>query len=336
MSKLKIGIMGATGYTGLELIRLLERHPQVAIEWLTSESHAGGRLSGTANVINDYSLISLEEAQKQDPVDLVFVCLPHTAAMKAVAELVKKGIRVIDLSADFRLKDPNVYERWYNHPHSASELLEQAVYGLCEIHREAIRGTRLIANPGCFPTSVLLPLIPLIKAGYLSGDVIIDSKSSISGAGRAAKASNLFCEVNESFYPYSIGYKHRHIAEMEEQLCVAGWKQPELIFSPHVLPVNRGILSTIYFNSSASAEKVIECWRDTYANEQFVKQLPINTYPTLAMCSKTNYCLMSVTQGREDRLIITSAIDNLMKGAAGQAVQNMNILFGYPEETGLF
>jgi N-acetyl-gamma-glutamyl-phosphate reductase len=336
MNKVKIGIMGATGYTGLELIRLLERHSQVEIDWLTSESHAGGMLSKSANVLKDYPLISLEAALQRNSTDLVFVCLPHTAAMDAVTQLLAKGIKVIDLSADFRLKDPALYERWYGHRHSAPQFLGQAVYGLSEVYRASIRRSSLIANPGCFPTSVLLPLIPLMRAGVVSNEIIIDSKSSISGAGRAAKASNLFCEVNESFYPYSIGYKHRHLAEMEEQLQLAGCMQPELIFSPHVLPVNRGILSTIYIKSQITAERVLECWRDLYSAERFIKVLELNLYPTLAMCSKTNYCIFGVTQGREDRLIITSAIDNLMKGAAGQAVQNMNILFDYPEETALY
>ena len=350
---IRIGIFGATGYTGLELLKLLGRHPAARIAWLTSESSAGQQFGDVFPVppaLGEHTLIPSAEADCSS-VDVIFCCLPHVAAQTHVAAARKAGARVIDLSADFRLRDAATYEKWYGHPHQHADLLSEAVYGLPELHRAAIAGANLVANPGCYPTSIILGLAPLAGAGWLAGTIIADSKSGVSGAGRTPSLKTHFVEANENLSPYSIGRTHRHLPEMEQELQAAnnrlqfadtqspGLNLPwQLIFSPHLVPVNRGMLSTIYVTLPAGVTEgqVREAYAALYATEPFVYLLPQGQVATFAHTANTNYCAIGLTFVPETAtLIVTSSIDNLGKGASGQAVQNMNVMFGLDERTGL-
>jgi N-acetyl-gamma-glutamyl-phosphate reductase len=339
----RAGIAGSSGYTGYELIRLIHRHPQLRVAWLTSESSAGQKYRDIYPVHWDYPLISLQEAlARTDEVDVVFLCLPHAASIEPVRAFYEAGVRVIDLSADFRLTSAAVYERWYDTPHGAPDLLNEAVYGLCEVYREAIRGARLIANPGCYPTSVNLALYPLAKAGWLTGRVIVDAKSGVTGAGRKAKLLYSFAEANENLTPYNVGYRHRHVAEMEQVLHGAGATNSRFTFSPHLLPVNRGILSTIYVSVPAgiAEDAVRRLYAETYAGEPFIHLLPPGECATLRHSVHTNLCTIGITPENPRHpdgpdYVITASIDNLLKGASGQAVQNFNISVGLDEPMGL-
>jgi N-acetyl-gamma-glutamyl-phosphate reductase len=314
------------------------------VAWVTSESSAGKPLSDVHAVPFAYPLISLEEGmQRAGAVDVVFLCLPHAASIEPVRAFQATGVRVIDLSADFRLTDAKIYERWYNTPHTAPDLLEQFVYGLCEVNRTQIAGARLIANPGCYPTSVNLGLYPLAKAGWLSDQVIVDSKSGVSGAGRQTKLIYSYVEANENLTPYNIGVRHRHIAEMEQILNrVNGQQQHRFIFSPHLLPVNRGILSTIYLSVPAGVteQMIRDLYTETYAGEPFIHLLPAGQIATLRHTSNTNRVAISITPTDPTRpdgteYIIVATLDNLIKGASGQAIQNFNIAAGLDETAGL-
>ncbi len=335
---MKVGIVGATGYTGLELVRLLKAHPHVEIAWLTSETYAGQRLSDVSPCPYDDVLVPWDDVTLTGE-EVVFLCLPHAASMDAVRRAYEAGCHVIDLSADFRLPDPATYERWYGVTHRATDLLPQAVYGLPEVYRERVRGARLVANPGCYPTSVNLALYPLARAGLLEPHIIVDSKSGVSGAGRKPKLTTHFVEANENLSPYNVGYRHRHIAEMERVLGEAwqGAGEPEITFSPHLLPVNRGILSTIYvtLKEELSGEALHSVYEAAYTDEPFVRVLPLGQVATLRHTQYTNLCVIGLTHVRGRQWIITSSIDNLLKGASGQAVQNMNLMLGYDETTGL-
>ena len=336
METVRAGIYGATGYTGYELVKILWRHPQVEIGFASSLSYAGQSLRDIYPAGPDLALI---DAQDVDPgsVDVVFLCLPHAASAATAVTALQAGAKVIDLSADFRLEDVGVYEQWYKVTHPAPQLLEEAVYGLTEFAREDLRGARLVANPGCYTTTALLALAPLVRAGSeVAGDIIVDAKSGVSGAGRKPKTNTLFVEVADNFSPYAIGRDHRHLPEMEQ---VIGWwheRPPRLIFSPHLLPVPRGILANIYVSGTEnwSESDVRALYAATYDNEQFVYLLPARELATLAHVTHTNKCVMSLTFAGQT-LIITSALDNLVKGAAGQAVQNLNAMLGWPEELGL-
>jgi len=334
------GIYGATGYTGFELVRLLQAHPQTRVRWATSESYAGQRLSDVFPCPYDLSLVRMEEASL-GKVDVVFACLPHGASMEAVARARRAGVNAVDLSADFRLADPDTYTAWYDVPHTAPDLLTGAVYGLPELHRDEIRTAKLIANPGCYPTSVILGLYPLVSAGLLADTtVIVDAKSGVSGAGRKPNLKTHFVEANDNFSPYNIGHTHRHIAEMEQELNAAGHRtEPvRVIFSPHLLPVNRGILSTMYVQLAPvwSAEQLVTHYRQVYAGEPFVQVLDAGRLATLRHVVGSNRCAISLTPvGDGGHVIIVSCIDNLIKGASGQAVQNMNLMFGIEETMGL-
>lgn len=338
---IKIGIIGATGYTGLELLRLLVSHPQAEIAWLTSENSSGqcfGNVFAVPPPLADLPLISLAEADLA--VDAVFACLPHATAQDPVARALDAGAKVVDLSADYRLRSAAAYETWYGVAHKHPDLLAEAVYGLPELHRAEVANARLIANPGCYPTSVILALAPLARAGWLSGTVIADSKSGVSGAGRQPSLKTHFVEANENFSPYNIGRSHRHLAEMEQELQgLAGDGVPlTVIFSPHLTPVNRGILSTIYVTLPAGLAEgdVRAAYATMYASEPFVRVLPPGQVATLAHSVRSNYCVLALTfVPGTSTLIVTSTIDNLVKGASGQAVQNMNITFGLDETLGL-
>ncbi|GIV75893.1 N-acetyl-gamma-glutamyl-phosphate reductase [Litorilinea aerophila] len=341
----RAGIAGATGYTGIELVQLIHRHPQMEVGWITSQSSPGKRLSDVHAVPWDYPLITLEEAlERADEVDVVFLCLPHAASIEPVRAVKATGVRVIDLSADFRLKDARAYERWYGVPHTAPDLLTEFVYGLCEINRAQIRNAQLIANPGCYPTSVNLALYPLAKAGWLSPLVIVDSKSGVSGAGRQTKLLYSFTEANENMTPYNIGHRHRHIAEMELILngARANGQPYRFLFSPHLLPVNRGILSTIYVTvpEGVTEADIRQLYHETYAGEPFIHLLPPGQIATLRHTVHSNRCAISITPADPDRpdgteYIIVATLDNLVKGASGQAIQNFNIAVGLDETLGL-
>ena len=336
MDKVKIGIYGATGYTGYELATILAHHPWVEIAFATSQTYAGQSLKRIFPAGPD---LTLHGPADVDPgtADIVFLCLPHAASAATAVTALDAGAKVIDLSADFRLEDVDVYEEWYRVTHPAPHLLPEAVYGLTEFAREKLRQTRLVANPGCYTTTALLALQPLMQADVeVVGDIIVDAKSGVSGAGRSPKTHTHFVEVADNFSPYAIGRSHRHLPEMEQ---VVGWwhsDPPRLIFSPHLLPVPRGILANIYVSGTEnwSESDVRALYAATYDNEQFVDLLPARELATLAHVVHTNKCVLSLTFAGKS-LIITSALDNLVKGAAGQAAQNMNAMLDWPEELGL-
>jgi N-acetyl-gamma-glutamyl-phosphate reductase len=341
----KAGIAGATGYIGYELITLIHRHPELEVGWLTSERNAGKRFNQVFSTPWAYPLIPLADAYlRTDEVDVVFLCLPHAESMEAVKRFYAADVRVIDLSADFRLKDVDVYKRWYGVEHSAPELCAEARYGLCELYRSQLGGARLIANPGCYPTSVNLGLYPLAKAGWLGERVIVDSKSGISGAGRKTTLPFQFVEANENITPYSVGHRHRHIAEMEQVLGAAdgAGRGHRFLFTPHLLPVNRGILSTIYVDAPAGVteERIRELYEENYAGEPFIHLLPAGEQASLAHTVSTNRCAISITAADpllpdSGEYVISTSIDNLIKGGSGQAVQNYNIAVGLDETAGL-
>lgn len=331
---IRAGIYGATGYTGLELIKLLHRHPQVTIGFATARTAAGQRLSDVFPTLLDLPLIHPDDADPSQ-VDVVFCCLPHAASAPIVRHARDAGARVIDLSADFRLRDPEAYARIYGQgePHPEPELLKQAVYGLPECHRERLRETQLVANPGCFPITAILPLYALIQAGLLADrHVIVDSKTGVSGAGRSLSLRTHFSESHENFSAYNIGRKHRHIAEIEQET------DTDVLFSPHLLPVVRGILSTIYVTITPGTrrETLAQAFA-LFADEPFTHVLPEGRLPELRHVVGGNDCVIGIepVDLEAGRIIIVSVEDNLLKGASGQAVHNMNLLFGLDETMGL-
>jgi N-acetyl-gamma-glutamyl-phosphate reductase len=334
---IRVAVFGATGYTGLELAGLLAGHPEVALSQLVSSSQAGRSLRAVHPAAPDLPLIGAVDA-RLDAVDAVFLCLPHGESARTAAAALSAGTRVIDLSADFRLRDATDYETWYQTPHPHPGLLAEAVYGLTEACRERLPTARLVANPGCYPTSILLPLWPLLEAGALRGTVIADSKSGVSGAGRVPKLGSLYAELAENFYPYGIGQTHRHWPEMRQ--AMAGWADaaPDLVFAPHLLPVTRGILSTLHLQLAPAwnLSRVRQALEARYEGEPFVRVLPPGEAASLAHVTRSNRCVIGVhAAGPADRLILTSALDNLVKGAGGQALQNFNVMFGLPETAGL-
>lgn len=333
---IRVGIVGATGYTGIELVKILARHPEVSIDFATSDSYVGKKLSDAFPCAFDLPLIA-HEAAPLERADVVFLALPHGASADFAKRALDAGARVIDLSADFRLHDAAAYQKWYGLAHHVPELLPQAVYGLPEIHRAEIAKTKLVANPGCYPTSVILGLAPVLRADASHGTIIVDSKSGVSGAGRKPSLTTHFVEVYDNFAPYSIGRVHRHLSEMEQELQAID-SQVKLVFSPHLLPVNRGILSTMYvsLNDGWDEQRLRDLYAETYLAEPFVRLLPPGQIATLAHSVYTNYCVISIHPVPEvGQAIVCASIDNLVKGASGQAVQNMNLLFGCAETTGL-
>jgi len=332
---IRAGVLGATGYTGIELLGLLSGHPQVEVAFATSEKNAGENLADIYPGAVRVPLIPPGEAPLGE-VEVVFLCLPHAASAPSAKRAIEVGARVIDLSADFRFRDPDVYTEWYGAPHPCPELLPEAVYGLTEVERRRLPGAGLVANPGCYPTSALLALWPLATAGAIDGQVIIDAKSGVSGAGRTPKQETHFVEVADNLKPYKLGRAHRHFPEIEQEL--AGWcgTPQAVIFSPHLLPVPRGLLSTIYvpLSNEWTEARVRDRYLEVYASEPFIEILASGKAATLGHVNHTNRCAIGLCQ--VDRtLILTSAIDNLVKGASGQAVQNMNVMFGLEETSGL-
>jgi N-acetyl-gamma-glutamyl-phosphate reductase len=337
----KVAIVGASGYTGLELVRLLHCHPEVAVTCLTSEQSAGKRISDVFPTLRgrcDLTLENLEPVRVAEKADLIFTALPHKAAMEVVPTFLKLGKHVIDLSADYRLSDPDVYGAWYE-PHINPANLKKAVYGLPEVRRSKIKGAKLVANPGCYPTSIILALAPLLKKNLIDpAGIIADSASGVTGAGRAAKVDSLYCEVNEGFRAYGIGGVHRHIPEIEQELSLLAGQPLTVTFTPHLIPMDRGILSTVYATprKPTSTEKLVKLYQEYYKGEPFVRVLPQGSLPSTAFVRGSNFCDISpLVDQRTGRIIIVSAIDNLVKGASGQAVQNMNIVCGFPETMGL-
>ena len=335
-----IAVIGASGYTGVELLRLLAGHPQVTVACVTSRQQAGQPLAeafpSLAGVF-DLNFEAVEPAALAGRADLVFLAVPHQAAMGMVPQLLAAGCRVVDLSADYRLHDAAVYAEWYA-PHQTPELLHEAVYGLPELYRERVRGARLVANPGCYPTSAALALAPLLRNRLIDpATIIVDSKSGTSGAGRAAKVDTLYCEVNEGFKAYGLP-RHRHTPEIEQTLSEVAGRPVTISFTPHLVPASRGILSTCYASlvGEASLAELLTLYRQQYAGETFVRILPEGRLPNINQVRGSNFCDIGLSvDPRTRRVIAVSAIDNLVKGAAGQALQNMNLMLGMEESCGL-
>ncbi len=338
---LRAAIVGASGYTGGELARLLCIHPSVTITAASSRQYDGQPLAHIFPHLRDRTDLTCRNLgvdEISDLADLIFCAVPHKTAMDIVPSFLKAGKKVVDLSADFRIKDVAVYEQWYQ-PHSAANFVEEAVYGLPEIYREEIRTAQLVANPGCYPTSITLGLAPLMKTGLIDpATIIIDSKSGTSGAGRAAQVGTLFCEVTDGFRPYKVGGVHRHIPEIEQNLSALAGKPITVSFTPHLLPISRGILTTIYtdLKGHAGLDEIYALYEQMYGEEHFVRLLESGSLPSTQHVRGSNYCDISLSlDERTGRLIIVSALDNIVKGASGQAVQNMNLMCGFDEDAGL-
>ena len=344
---IRAGIVGATGYAGAEILKILVRHPQVQIAWIDSRSNVGQRISDIYPNLRGICDMALEDediAGQASRADVIFTATPQGYLSGKLTEEILQQAKVIDISADYRLKDVEIYEKWYQIQHGSPQFIPEAVYGLCEINRSVINeNTRLIANPGCYTTCSILTAWPLVKAGLIDHrTLIIDAKSGTSGAGRGAKVANLYCEVNESIKAYGVA-THRHTPEIEEQLGYAAGEQVTLNFTPHLVPMDRGILVTAYADlkkrpdgSRPTGAEIAAAYQYAYGNEKFIRLLGEGGVPETRSVKGSNYVDIGfVVDERTGRVIMMGALDNLVKGAAGQAVQNMNLLFGLPEETGL-
>jgi len=335
MGAIRTAILGASGYTGAELVRLLSACPEYRIVALTADRKAGQSLGAVFPHLSHLDMPTLTKVDEVDfgDVDFVFCALPHATTQKIVVAL-PEHLRIVDLSADFRLRDPSAYAHWYGGEHTATELQKTAVYGLPEFYREDIRAARLVASTGCYVATGATPLIPLVEQGVIDPDeIVVDAKSGVSGAGRAAKEGTLFAEVSEGFHSYNIG-GHRHTAEYDQELSKAAGREVRVTFAPHLIPQNRGILATIYVKGDAA--KIHETLAVRFADEPFCDVLPMGETPHTRHVRGSNYCRMGVVADRrEGRAIVVSVLDNLVKGASGQAIQNANIMLGLPETTGL-
>jgi N-acetyl-gamma-glutamyl-phosphate reductase len=341
--KARIGVLGASGYTGSELVRLLIRHPRVEIALLTADRRAGQDMRQVFPQFSPIALPKLVTIESIDwstvGLDLAFCALPHGTTQKVIADLLTRAsnTKVIDLSADFRVA-PDAYARWYGHAHQAPELQKEAVYGLVEVYRQAVKAARLVANPGCYTTGAQLPLIPLLAARAIDPDeIVVDAKSGMTGAGRAAREEMLFSEVSEGFHAYGVGH-HRHMAELDQELSKAAGRELVVTFTPHLVPMNRGILSTIYVRGTQgrTPQDLHAILMQAYAKEPFIHVLPFGETPHTRHVRGTNLSFIGAAMDRKaGRAILVSALDNLVKGASGQAVQNMNLMLGYPEIMGL-
>lgn len=334
---IKVGIVGGTGYTGVELLRLLATHPEVSLRTITSRSEAGRPVSELYGSLRGHVELCFSEPDQQvlADCDLVFFATPNGTAMKMVPQLLEAGTRVIDLAADFRLKDPRLWEQWYGMPHACEQVLAEAVYGLPELNREAIRGARLVANPGCYPTASALGFLPLVENGLVdTSSLVADCKSGVSGAGRGANTAMLMGEVGESFKAYAVA-GHRHLPEIRQTLGWVNEAPVGLTFVPHLVPMIRGIHATLYARSSSDAD-LQALFEQRYASEPFVDVLPAGSHPETRSVRGVNHCRIAVHRPQGgDTVVVLSVIDNLTKGAAGQAIQNMNLMFGLEETTGL-
>ena len=336
---MKVGIINITGYAGSELARILYRHPEVEVTSVTGRSAAGQQLN---EVFPHLAAMDMTiEAELSGSLDLVFSALPHKASAEACIPVLEQGVKVVDISADFRLKQADEYTEWYGVDHPDPTYLEEAVYGLTELHRDDVSASRLVANPGCYPTSAILGLAPAVSGKIITQDIIVDSKSGVSGGGRSLTMTNHFSEVNENVFAYALK-GHRHLPEITQELAPLTEKALNLTFLTHLIPMTRGILSSCYATLAEPAiwagdegrEKILDLYRDFYADDPFVRV--VSTPPQTKQTLGNNLCLIhpSIDQ-RTGRLIVISCLDNLVKGAAGQAVQNMNLMCGFPEETGL-
>lgn len=334
----KIGIVGATGYTGVELLRLLVKHPDIEISYVTSRSNVGVRVDAMFPNLRGYIDIEFSDPSTDAlaECDLVFFATPNGIAMNHVPELLKANTKVIDLAADFRIKDVSVWSRWYGMSHACPELVSEAVYGLPEINRNILKTANLVANPGCYPTSVILGLMPLLDSKLVDLDnIIADTKSGVSGAGKQANVATLFSEMGESFKAYGVG-GHRHQPEIAQILSQLSDTSVDLTFVPHLLPIIRGIHATIYSRTDVDASSLQALYEKRYVDEPFVDVLPQGSHPETRNVKASNMCQIAIHKSTESsRLVVLSVIDNLVKGAAGQAVQNMNIMFGFKETTAL-
>jgi len=343
---IKAAILGGSGYTGLELIRILANHPLVEVVVITSRQHKGCKIGEVFPGLSSFSKLTFQDPANISAIlkaDIIFSALPHHASMEIVPDILKKGKRVVDLSADFRLKDAKIYEAWYGKKHIAKALLKKAVYGLPELYRDKIKHAELVANPGCYPTGAILGLAPLLKVGLIdTKSIIIDSKSGVSGAGRTASLDTSFAEISEGFKAYKVG-EHRHTPEIEQGLSLIAGKNIKITFTPHLLPVNRGILSTMYATIKSQKSKVksqkktvLNAYKKHYQGEFFIRILPDGMLPNISQVKGSNFCDIGFKiDERTGRLIVITAIDNLVKGASGQAVQNMNIMLNLSETTGI-
>jgi len=338
---LRVAIIGASGYTGVELARILCNHPEFELTAATSRQYAGKPLSEVfPNLLGKTDLIceNLSVDELCNRADLFFAAVPHKTAMDLVPQLLQEGKKVVDLSADYRLRDVAVYEEWYQE-HSSPEFIKEAAYGLPELYREQIKKARLVANPGCYPTSIVLGLAPLLQEGIIDPTTIIaDSKSGTTGAGRAASVGTLFCEVHDGFKAYKVAGTHRHLPEIEQELSVLNKDNVTISFTPHLLPISRGILSTSYANltSDISEEEIRKLYMKMYEAEPFVRIVPQGTFPATQHVRGSNFCDIGFAiDKRANRIIVVSTIDNIVKGAAGQAIHNMNLMCGINETTGL-
>lgn len=338
---LKVAVCGGSGYTGAELLRILYLHPEATITAVTSEKSAGKKVSSVFPHLHHYDHLNYETLDKSrllSKADIFFMALPHAASQEAVHFFFENGKKVIDISADYRISDPMVYEQWYKTPHNYKETLKSAVYGLPELNREKIQKASLIANPGCYPTSAILGLYPAIKKNLIELDnIIVDSKSGTTGAGRKAAVDFSYCEVNEGFKAYGIGV-HRHTPEIEQELTLIAGRNIIINFTPHLLPMDRGIISTIYakLRKNLDTSELISVYRGIFASEPFIRILDEGIYPNTKNVRGSNFCEIGIqVVKRTNSVIIVSAIDNLVKGASGQAVHNMNIMMGFKETTAL-
>lgn len=343
--KIRVGILGASGYTGGDLVRLLVRHPYTEIVFMTADRHAGKQMDSVFPHLFGLELpplVSVDEIEwSAVEVDVVFCCLPHGTTQNIVKQILTENdsIRVVDLSADFRLDDVNTYAEWYGHEHYATDIQPMAVYGLPEYYRERVAGSRLVANPGCYPTAALLGLLPLVEAGQIDvADVIIDAKSGVSGAGRGLKENLLFCEAGEGIAPYAIA-THRHAPEIEQEISKhAGGVEAHVNFTPHLMPMNRGELCSCYvrMEGGATIADLRQTFEARFAAEPFVSIVPEGVHPATRHVRGSNYCLVGLFQDRiPNRAIVIAVIDNLVKGSSGEAIQNMNLMFGIQETVGL-
>lgn len=335
---IKAGVVGATGYTGVELLRLLVGHPEVEVMVVTSRSKAGTRVDAMFPNLRGHLTLefSAPDPARLAECDIVFFATPNGTAMQMVPQMLAAGVRVIDLAADFRLRDAALWEQWYGMPHQCPDLLEEVVYGLPELNRAAIAGARLVANPGCYPTAVSLGLLPLVEEGLADrGTLIADAKSGVSGAGRKAQTGFLFSEADESFKAYAIP-GHRHLPEIRQTLAAAAGGEVGLTFVPHLVPMIRGIEATLYARFADDGTDLQALYESRYADEPFVDVMPRGSHPETRSTRGANMCRMAVHRPQNgDVVVVSSVIDNLVKGAAGQAVQNLNIMFGLEETLGL-
>lgn len=343
---IKVGIIGATGYAGNELVRLLMGHKEVEIKWYGSRSYIDEKYASVyQNMFQIVDAVCMDDNMEElaEQVDVIFTATPQGFLAGMLTEEILRKTKIIDLSADFRIKDVSVYEKWYNIEHKSPQFIEEAVYGLCEVNREQVKKARLVANPGCYTTCSILTAYPLVKEGFIEADtLIIDAKSGTSGAGRGAKLPNLFCEVNENMKAYGVT-NHRHTPEIEEQLGYAAGKEIMVNFTPHLVPMNRGILATEYATLKKKADGSLPTYEEIkavydkyYEKEKFIRVLPKDSCPETKWVEGSNYVDIGFKiDERTGRIIMMGALDNLVKGAAGQAVQNMNLLFGFDEAEGL-